>query len=239
VRSPWGSFGQVRASLSLLGEALEKDPGTERFILLSGQDYPLMTPAKMAAFFQQKAGTDFYTTHPLPWAEWNDSGGLDRLRRYHFCLGRRSFAYPSESLPGSRLVHAAYKACELLLPKERPLPTNITFHGGCNWWSLTRRSATIVFSFLRRNPSFVRRFRFTKFADEIFFQTALLNSPSRPVVENDDLRCVIWDGRRNEFPATLRLQDFDEVAASGKLFARKMHPLYSLPLLDRIDDLLR
>lgn len=239
VRSAWGSFGQVRASLSLLRQALEGEPRADRFILLSGQDYPLVTPAKMIAFFQEKGETDFFTAHPLPWAEWTGAGGLDRLRRYHFFLGRYSFSYPSEAIPGSRLVRAACKACELLLPRERPLPGDIAFHGGSNWWNLTRRSAETVFGFLHRNASLVRRFRFTKSADEIFFQTALLHSSSRAAVENDDLRYVIWDGRRNESPATLRLEDFDEIAASGKLFARKMHPLYSLPVLDRIDDLLQ
>jgi hypothetical protein len=54
-------------------------------------------------------------------------------------------------------------------------------------------------------------------------------------VENNDLRCVLWDGRRNEYPATMRLEDFQEIAASGKLFARKMDPQSSAPLMDRID----
>ena len=41
VSSSWGTFGQVRASLSLLGEALRSDKEAGMFMLLSGQDYPL------------------------------------------------------------------------------------------------------------------------------------------------------------------------------------------------------
>lgn len=235
VLSGWGSYGQVKASLSLLREGLKYDPKAERFILLSGQDYPLMPAGKIASFFQEKAGVDCFTFSRIPWEKWPDAGGLDRLQRFHFPLGKYSFTYPNEIVPGSRLVRAAYKACEILLPKKRTLPENITFYGGSNWWNLTRSSVESIFDFLRSRPDFLRLFRLTKSADEILFQTVLLNLPAVPRIENDDLRCVFWDGRRNEFPAVMRLEDFSEIAASGKLFARKIHPQYSLPLLDRID----
>jgi len=235
VRSDWGSFGQVKASLALLRAAVEREPQAERIILLSGQDYPLMTPEKMATFFKDKSGVDYFTSAPLPWAEWTGNGGLDRLRRYHFFLGRYSFTYPNESKPGSRVARAAYKACELLLPKGRALPENIRFYGGSNWWSVTRKSAESILEFVKSNPAFAARFRFTSSADEIFFQTALLNSASGPDIDNECLRYVLWDGRRNEYPAILRVEDFEGVAKSGKMFARKMDSQYSLPLLDRID----
>jgi len=235
ARSGWGTFGQVRASLALLISALEYDREAERFILISGQDYPLMTPARMAAFFEANADTDFFTCHPLPWSEWEGNGGLDRLRRYHFPMGRYSFAYPSENLPGSRVARAAHAACSLFLPQERPLPEEIALYGGSNWWNLTRHSAMAVLEFHLRHKRFRRMFRFTKSADEIYFQTALLNSPSRQPVEGDDLRCVFWDGRRDEHPAILRMEDYAEIAASRKLFARKMDALFSLPLMERID----
>ena len=88
---------------------------------------------------------------------------------------------------------------------------------------------------MRRNPSFPRLFRYTHAPDEIFCQTALMNDGHNWPLKNDDLRCIIWDGRRNEQPALLRMSEFDEIARSGKLFARKMHPQHSLALLDRID----
>jgi hypothetical protein len=232
VRSPWGSFGQVRSTLSLLNEALVEDAKAERFILISGQDYPLMKPEAMAAFLVQ----DCMTYHPLPWSEWDGNGGLDRLRRFHFLLGRYSFTYPSETIPRSRLTHAAYVGCKVLLPRERSLPSGITLYGGSNWWNLSRNSVASTLDYLHRNSDFARRFRFTKSADEIFFQTVLLNAVADPSVSNDDLRYTIWDGRRGEFPATLRVEDFENIAASGKLFARKMHPEHSLALMDRIDD---
>jgi hypothetical protein len=225
----------VRASFSLLDAALRHASNPDRFILISGQDYPLMKPAAMAAFFGQNAGHDYFTHHPLPWDAWKD-GGLDRLQRFHFALGRYSFSYPSENVPPSRMVRAAYAICKQVLPRERALPQGMTLHGGSNWWNLSRRSARGFLDFVHRNPRFVRRFRFTKFPDEILFPTVLLNHSPAPSVINDDLRFTIWDDARRELPATLRLDDFNAIAASGKLFARKMHPEQSLALLDRIDE---
>jgi hypothetical protein len=236
VRSPWGSFGQVKASLSLLHEAMRRDPGADRFILVSGQDYPLMKPAAMAEYFAQNVGEDFLTYHPLPWAEWDGDGGLDRLRRFHFSMGGHGFTYPSADAPRSRRIRAAYAACRMILPRERPLPRDFALHGGSNWWNLSRASVSTILRYLSQNPAFARRFHFTKSADEIFFQTALLNAAPSRVPANDDLRFTVWNRSRSEQPAILGMDDFNALAASGKLFARKMDPDRSAALMDRIDD---
>src|SRR5436190_1660189 len=44
VRSSWGTFGQVRASLSLLTTAMAGEPEAAMFILISEADYPLRSP---------------------------------------------------------------------------------------------------------------------------------------------------------------------------------------------------
>jgi len=233
--SRWGTFGQIQATLSLLREAFHSDPQADRFIFISGQDYPLMKPEQMAAFFKANDSADHLTAFPMPWSVWGETGGFERLQHYHFAFGKYDFSYPSEELPGSRLVHGAYKLCSWFLPRERPLPENIQFYGGSRWWNLSRESIGTILDLVSAYREYSHVFEFSRCADEIFFQTLLLNAKPDVSFENNDLRCVFWDGRRNEFPATLLSEDFDEVAASGRLFARKIHPELSLPLLDRID----
>src|ERR1700751_2946071 len=58
VRCHWGTFGQVNASLSLLRAALA-DKDATMFILLSGQDYPLLTPKLMAQYFEKNRNVGF------------------------------------------------------------------------------------------------------------------------------------------------------------------------------------
>ena len=234
VQSAWGTFGQVRATLSLLREALKRDRESARFVLLSGQDYPIVPSSTIIRFFANQAAVNFISSAPLPRADWIDAGGFDRLRHWHFLMGGWRLEYPSNPVPVARRLLIAHRLCEWLLPPERPLPKNLALHGGGNWWNLTREAVEGVLEYLRTNPSFLPLFRFSRSADEVVFQTILMNSGPWPI-ENNDLRSVFWDGRNNEFPAFVTDADFEAIAASGALFVRKIHPTRSSDLLDRID----
>ncbi len=235
VRSGWGTFGQVRASLSLLDSALREDADAEMFMLISGQDYPLVTPEQMHEFFAQRSNTSFLVCRAMPWGELEGRGGLDRVEHYHFALGGWRLEYPSAQLPGARRLRYLHRFCSLVLPPVRTLPAGIAFHAGSNWWNFSREAAEFVVSFARRERDFMRAFRFTKSADEIFFQTVLMNAGRQWEREDRDLRGVIWDGRRNEFPAVVRPAEFDEIKKLDAFFIRKVHPQHSLDLLERID----
>jgi hypothetical protein len=234
VCSRWGTFGQVNASLSLLRTALATDKDATKFILLSGQDYPLLTPKLMAEFFEKNRNASFMSWVRLPWSNWSDAGGFERLTHFHFFLGKDRVEYPSSEPPAKRGLRFFYSLCRWFLPAVRTLPQNIAFYGGTNWWSLNREAAEYIFRFLQENPDYVKIFHYSKSGDEVFFQTILLNWGDAKLV-NNDLRCVFWDGRRGDYPALLTHEDFDEVKNSGKLFARKVHPDLSSRLLDRID----
>jgi Core-2/I-Branching enzyme len=234
VRCRWGTMDQVTASLSLLHEALTMDKDAEMFILLSGQDYPLKPVESMRAFFEQKRRLSFINWAKLPWSIWPDAGGFERLTHYHFMVRGERLEYPSCDIPKKASLRLLYWLCCLFLRAQRNLPADLTFYGGLNWWNLTREAVDFIFAYLEGNPDFFKIFRYTKSADEIFFQTILLNRSDTGLV-NDDLRCVFWDGRRNEYPAILRNGEFNEVRNSGKLFARKVHPDLSMDLMDRID----
>jgi hypothetical protein len=234
VASGWGTFGQVNASLSLLRTALRTDQEAAMFILLSGQDYPLVSPGLMAEYFEENGNASFMSWSRLPWSGWPDAGGLERLTHFHFFLGKDRVEFPSADVPARRGLRLFYSLCRWFLPAARTLPGNITFYGGMSWWNITRQAAEYIFSYLRENPDYLKIFRYSKSSDEIFFQTILLNWCDAKLI-NNNLRCVFWDGRRGEYPAVLTDEDFDEIKNSGMLFARKVHPDLSSRLLDRID----
>ncbi|MBF0501980.1 MAG: hypothetical protein HQM09_17710 [Candidatus Riflebacteria bacterium] len=235
VHSGWATFGQVKASLSLLRQALYHDKESERFILISGQDYPLSSPEVMLEFFRHRKHVNFISCFPLPFNGWSGNGGFDRIRHHHFTFSGFRFEFPCVQVPSSRRIYLAYQLCRLLLPRTRSLPENIRFFGGGNWWDLTREAAEAIIEYTKQNPGFSRIFRFSKSSDEIFFQTILMNSGRQWILDNNILRSVFWDGRHNEYPSIVRLSDFDELVQSGKFFARKIHPEHSLSLINRID----
>jgi len=234
IRCRWGTADQVKTSLLLLREALARDREAGVFVLLSGQDYPLQRVEAMADFFERHRGRSFIKWARLPWSIWPDAGGFERLTHYHFIVRGDRLEFPSRDLPKKTSLRLLYVLCCLFLRAPRNLPGGLAFYGGLNWWNLTREAVEFIFAYLQRNPDFLKVFRYTKSSDEIFFQTILLNGPDIDLI-NDDLRCVFWDGRRNEYPAILRSDDFDEVRNSAKLFARKVHPDISTDLMNRID----
>lgn len=237
-RCRWGTFDQINVALLLLSSALKADPEAKMFLFISGQDYPLKTPAEMMARFDRNKNSSFIAYTPLPYSEWSGNGGFDRLTHYYFYRSDRYFfEYPNERKKIGRLDHLLNVVLGPFLPKSRPLPPNLVFYGGPQWWNLSRETAEKILEYLEQNPSYLRVFSHTFGADEIFFQTLVMELKGVPL-ENDCLRCVFWDGRSSQSPAVVDITDFDEIRQSGALFTRKVHPTTSATLLDKIDRVL-
>jgi hypothetical protein len=237
LKCRWGTFDQVKVALLLLSSALKTDPQAKMFLYISGQDYPLKTPAEMMALFDQKKDSSFITYTPLPYSRWFGNGGFNRLTHYHFSVGDRLFEYPNERKELRRADRLLNFVLSPFLPKSRPLPPNLAFYGGDQWWNFNRETAKKIFVYLKNNPSYFRLFNHTHASDEIFFQTLLMELKAVQL-ENACLRCIFWDGRRNQYPAVVEMADFDEIQKSGALFTRKVHPQNSAVLLDEIDRVL-
>lgn len=236
-RCRWGTFDQIQVALLLLSSALKADPEANMFLLISGQDYPLTTPAEMTARFSQKKSSSFIAYTPLPYSRWLGNGGFHRLTHHHFFVGDRHFEYPDDRQELGRLDRLLNFVLTPFLSGSRPLPPNLVFYGGDQWWNLTRETAEKVLKYLEQSPSYLRLFSHTFMVDEIFFQTLIMALKAVPL-ENDCLRCIFWDGRRNQSPAIVEITDFDEIQESGALFTRKVHPKTSAALLDKIDRVL-
>jgi hypothetical protein len=208
----WGGFGHVRATLKGVGELFRQDIPFDYCFLLTGQDYPIKSKQEIASFLEAKRGKDFMGFSALPSPRWSPRGGLDRIERWHL----RSYG-----------IHVA-------LPLRRKFPQRLRPYGGGAYWCLSRESLEYVRSFVASRPDFVKFFEHVDIPDEIFFQTIVLNSPYRERVVNDNLRHIDWT--RGRTPAILTTADFDELARSPKLFARKFDAGVDAKILDLIDE---
>jgi hypothetical protein len=75
-------------------------------------------------------------------------------------------------------------------------------------------------------------------ADEMFFQTILLNSKNDSLLNsivNDDLEHTKWNPGSSH-PAILTSSDIDAIKNSTALFARKFDPRTNANVLDMIDN---
>ena len=166
----WGDFSMVEAELMLLKAAHESAVGFDRFILMSGSDYPLRSQSYINQFFCNNKDTEFIDLHRMP-AEQKGKP-ISRLTRYKL---RSS---------DSRLVNEIkqFMIRKKLLPGYRDY--KVVFEGmypyaGSAWWALSREAATYVLDFVAERSRFVNYYKHTEIPDESFFHTILGNSEFR------------------------------------------------------------
>lgn len=206
-RAPHGSFGFIDATVRMLALARRGRHG--RYLVISGQDVPLAPNGEIQRFFEGNAN-EYISFGLLPRPEWAMNGGFDRISLFWEAVDSSRFA----SRLGARIRmvqsrHGLY----------RPLSYK-PYYGGANWLNLTHDCVSFMLDRLQSNRRYMRSFRWTRSGDEIFFQTLILNSAFASSCVNDSLRYVDWE-MGPEYPRVLRLEDYDRLAASPALFARK------------------
>ena len=140
-----------------------------------------------------------------------------------------------------RSIVMGFKAIQKRLGVKRAYPKTFPneIYGGSTYWTLSRKAVDYVLSYMNDNPEYLKRFEWTFCAEEIFFQTIIMNSPLAKDVVNDPLRYIVWEERNNSYPANLDETDFEEMKNSKNLFARKMQTPYSDALLQKLKELRR
>ena len=211
----WGTFSVVQASLDGVNHAVREQIPFDYLVLLSGQDYPIKTRNQIDAVFYEAGGRSFLHHVPLPKCDWHD-GGWDRVERWHFPPGI-----------GNRLAERV--ANRVAAPRR--FPRGFHPYGGAQFWCLSRRAAEHVEAFARTHTNFLRFFQHVFVPDELFFQTALANSGLRTELVSECLTFLEW----YRPGAVLSSQDFESLATTSHLFARKFDCRIDRDVLDLID----
>ena len=209
----WGGLNHLKSILLLAEEAL-KNPELSYIHLISGQDFPSKDVSYFKDFMHKSRRNDFleYATMPAPF--WS-RGGMDRLEQYNFYDVFDARKY------GKWIVKLI--TLQRMLKIKRPISSKVPqLYGGSTWWSLTRQTLQYVLTYTNQNKYLLRRLKHTFCAEEIYFQTVIMNSPHAGNVINDNLRYIDWNLRNGSIPAILDSTDFDRIRSSNKLFARKL-----------------
>lgn len=222
----WGSTNHLRAILLLMREAL-KDKGLVFFHLITGNDYPIPSLSAFSSFCEAHRNDNFLEFFKLPRPLWDSEGGLARVNYYWL----QPWLQPNErNRMGGLLTNSLVKCQRKLGCRRRFRFFDGNLYGGGTYWSVSREAVDYAVSFLKANPSFLRRFRGTKIAEEICLPTLWANS-TLPLT-NNSLRYIEWGPEAS--PYVLTEQDFDKVLRSGCLFARKMLSPQSDLLIERL-----
>lgn len=211
----YSGFSLVRAVVRGL-EAIEQTGAPPHTVLLSGQCYPLRPAPRIESFLAERQGQSLVEHFHLPSERWADeNGGLDRIRYRYF-------------------ERVQFRTRTLRLPLlRRSFPAGLEPWGGSAWCVLSDDAVRAVLAFREERPDAWRFFENVRAPDEIFLQTVLLSSPLRERVANESVHHIEWPG--GSHPQTFTRGDFERLAASDKLFARKFDVARDDGILDMID----
>jgi len=216
----WGNYSMVEAELNSFEEILETQKQYSHINLLSGQDYPLKSAAEIQKFLFAHADKSYIRFFAIP-QDWDEP--VSRLQKYNF----GDFAIPGK--------HKLQVLANRLLP-ARKTPANLQIYGRSQWFTITPAAARFSIDYLKANPKIQRFFKLTWTADELIFQTILLNSPLRDSIVNDHLRYIRFK-RGDSRPHTLTMVDVEILTDSGKFYARKFDPKVDAAVMDELDKL--
>jgi hypothetical protein len=228
----WGAFSMVQATLNGIEEILQSGCSPDYINLLSGTDYPIKSSEYILNFFSENNGKEFLYYRQSPTPDLPD-GGMDRIEYY--------YDYDNDNFDKNLYEYAMRERGV----KRKFIEGMVPYHGS-QWWSITGSCARHVLSFVNNNREIINFYRYTKFSDEQFFQTVILNSEFACKVVNDNLRYIDWSAFNWEqidwvqsIPhlkvLNVRDKDFEKILRSDKLFARKFDENIVDEILNLID----
>ena len=218
----WADFSLIEAILVLLRKAMADPRHFDRFVLLSGADYPLRSAAAIDRFFARHPETEFINLVEMP----AEAAGkpLSRLTVY-------------TPRPGDPTIGRGIRKVLMKVGKAAPdrdykaYLRDLAPYGGSTWWALSRQACEVILAFVKRETRAVRFFKNTWCPDETFFHTILGNSDLRARVARN-LTYADWSAGRASpaylserhlafFQTTTSFPATDVFGPGDMLFARK------------------
>ncbi|MEG3152151.1 beta-1,6-N-acetylglucosaminyltransferase [Sphingomonas sp. ZT3P38] len=222
---PWAGYDHLRAIVDLLDEIVGTGEEYRYVHIISGQDYPVRRFGDAEELWDGTIYMKVISRDAFP--ENVESRIANRSVLYRFQTLGRLWNIADKV---STFAQKALGLRRLNLPSETPL-----FKGEI-WLSLPYRACKDL---LTRPESrmILSELRTTYISEEFYFQTLVMNSEYADRVTPRNLRYTDWKSGRGR-PAFLDETDYEQILASGDIFARKISSDISsnlLTLLERND----
>lgn len=225
-----GGYTQIECTLRLLHKAY--DMGCDYFHLISGQDYPCRPNEEFDRFFEENEGKSFME--------------IESENYHEKCMVKK---YPSRVQPWfiKDFPHREIKVVDYFVRAFNKISSHFYVRkmipglwGGWNWFTWHRSLAGYVIEQEKSNPKFFKRFHHTGCGDELIFQTLFHGKEEELNIDGSNaLRYINWSkkvpGRTHlGSPLLLNEEEYDDIIKSGAFFCRKVHPVVSKVLLEKL-----
>lgn len=234
VKAYWGGFSAVKATINLM-EAATQEENYDRFILLQGLDYPIVSNQDIMDFFERYKQVEFIracnTTKSNDFKLYSKSKMFwffDKKNFWRKCLNKINTTIKLKTRKG------------YIISNEK----RYDVYWGCAQWALTGNCVNYILDFYDKNKKFNNYFKYVFPADETYFHSIVFNSiyankttNKGPEEENREL--VNWRNLHYfEYPNHIRIfneNDYEFLKKQNCLFVRKTTTKDSTKLLDLID----
>ncbi len=239
----WASWSVVKCNLDLLVSAFEDKTKYDRFVLLTGQDYPLFSNKKILETFQNNKDIEYIMAYNI--------AKSDQKSDHHKITKSWFFDFPFKN----RFLARCYK-CFMYRVFTRPFSFNklqvkldgkwVDPYFGQMLSAFTRDGAELLINTYKNDKAFNRRMKRVHAPDEIYWHTVIFNShlKCQTLEKGNDhintehfgwapLHYHTYDDYTSVFTS---IEDFDKMINSGYMFCRKVLSDKSEYLLDKIDE---
>lgn len=225
----WGGYNHVKALLSLMKKAVE-NPEVSYIHMLTGEDYLLMPPSKIHELFLEDE--HIYLSY-IAESDFNEAV----KKRYYY------YNFFQDKNVKNKILWLIQDFTVLLQKmigiKRKGLGEFEEIYKGLVYISMPIATAKDILAYLIDHPEYERDLYRCQLPEEFFFHTLLLNDKfcggkwKRRIVDRE-LRYMNWERGDGGSPVYLDDSDFEELAKSNCVFARKFHGKESAALKERI-----
>lgn len=225
----WGGWEHLYAFWHLLKFAKREGVKYDYYHLISGQDFyacPISEFDKLLGY----DGMSYMGLFPIPNPDWKWEGGY-KIFKYRTLS---SYCDVRNAIP--RAINKIYYLLQKYTRMEKKLP-NYPLYGSSVYCSLHNDFVEwMVNSHMAESLLF--KLRNTLCAEEVFFQTVIMNSPFKNKVKAEvTLRYVDWHSEPK--PKFLVASDFSKIKESNSLFCRKVDSYTSKDLIPLLENYIK
>lgn len=229
----WGDISIVNATLTMYREAV-RQRRYERFITLSGLDYPLKSNEEIYNILSDPQ-TEYIMGNPL---EAHERHKVDCINYMKPNFINKIFNKVTSTI--YRKMRISFGTPELMLSSGEQW----TFYFAPQWHALSFDFVEYMLSCLDRHPEILKRFQRTYAPDELVIPTILFNSAFKNHALQSDfpekthynyktaIHCLNFEPVIEVFDE----KSFDMLVKSDKCFARKLHSNQSEGLIVLLDE---
>ncbi len=246
IRVPvyWGGFSQIRYQKMLIGTALNSGIDFKRYVIITGQDFPLVSREKIIKDFSENKEKEYLTglnfSNLSKKYDVNQSQ-LEKITLYHFF---RDF-YPFSQRLCFILSSIMRKIMKLLPIRKKPYllikGKKWDVYMSSSYMAITAPCAKNVYNKMN-DKNIVRYFRYSFVPEELMIPTIIFNSEFASKAEiliTDKYPGLKYLSALTYFNYNKCIEiftekNYEELVASKKLFARKFSSDESSGLMKKI-----